>query len=344
MNEQFTHIDLFSGIGGFALAARWTGFKTVVFCEKDEWCQKILTKNFGAVVQDTASKRRRSRRLERPRLQRTSPSIRASGIVAHTAGGKDNERGNMAETEGRREGMHTAADAGCPVIIPDIHDFDGSKWQGATLLTGGFPCQPFSCAGKRGGAADDRFLWPEMVRVIAEARPDWIIGENVRGIVSMELDRMLSDLEGIGYAWWPAIIPACAVDAKHRRDRVWIMAHAGHGSERQGRIQRQGKNKSPMGKGSSSKIERAGQDVADPDRTRQRERRRGESVQPEYPSPQHCCTWPDENEWFAKSGMGRVAHGVSDRVVKLKGLGNAVVPQVAAELMRMIMIIEKGMQ
>lgn len=95
------------------------------------------------------------------------------------------------------------------------------------IVSGGFPCQPFSLAGKRGGENDDRYLWPEMLRVIREIRPTWVIGENVPGIVNLALDKVLSDLEDEGYAAQPFIVPACGVDAPHRRDRVCIVAYAG---------------------------------------------------------------------------------------------------------------------
>jgi DNA (cytosine-5)-methyltransferase 1 len=152
-----THVDLFSGIGGFALAARWAGFRTIAFCEIDKYCQRVLRQHFNAP------------------------------------------------------------------ICSDIFAFDGTAYRGCDLITGGFPCQPFSVAGKRRGAADDRAIWPEMLRVINEARPAWVLGENVPGIITMELDNVLSDLEGIGYACRSFVIPACAVDAKHRRDRLWIV-------------------------------------------------------------------------------------------------------------------------
>lgn len=109
----------------------------------------------------------------------------------------------------------------------DIHDLDADRLGGIgsiDLVCGGFPCQPFSQAGKQLAQADDRHLWPAMREVIALSRPAWVIGENVTGIVALALDDVLADLEGLGYASRALIIPACAVDARHRRNRVWIIA------------------------------------------------------------------------------------------------------------------------
>ena len=96
------------------------------------------------------------------------------------------------------------------------------------IISGGFPCQPFSVAGKRRGKEDDRYLWPEMVRTIKELRPTWIVGENVAGIVRMALPDILSELETCGYRTRTFLIPACAVGARHRRYRVAIVGYAEH--------------------------------------------------------------------------------------------------------------------
>ena len=107
------------------------------------------------------------------------------------------------------------------------------------IISGGFPCQPFSVAGKQEGKEDDRYLWPEMLRVIREIRPRWVLGENVPGIINLALDEILLDLEIEGYTTQTFVVPACGVDAPHKRDRVFIVAH--HDSERV-RIGRTSKN------------------------------------------------------------------------------------------------------
>lgn len=108
----------------------------------------------------------------------------------------------------------------------DIKDFNGKEYKGKIdIITGGFPCQPFSVAGKQKGKGDDRHLWPEMLRVIREVRPPWIVGENVPGIIRMELENICLALESEGYEVQPFIIPSASIGAWDKRERVWIIAH-----------------------------------------------------------------------------------------------------------------------
>lgn len=161
-----THGSLFSGIGGFDLAAEWMGWQNIFQVEIEEYCQRLLAQNFPNV--------------ERHR---------------------------------------------------DIREFDGKQYAGRIdIISGGFPCQPFSQAGKRQGKEDPRHLWPQMLRIISEIEPRWVLGENVSGIFSwsggLVFDEIQSDLADIGYETIPVRIPAVAVGAPHRRDRWWFIAHS----------------------------------------------------------------------------------------------------------------------
>ena len=152
-----------------------------------------------------------------------------------------------------RVGMETVAfceqDKFCQQVLakhwPDVPCYDdvrtlkGSDVGPVDLICGGYPCQPFSLAGRREGQDDDRHLWPEMYRLVVAIRPRWIIAENVAGHIGMGLDDVLSDLEGADYAAWPLVVPACAVGAPHRRDRVWIVAHANDAARWRGADRRQ---------------------------------------------------------------------------------------------------------
>ena len=135
------------------------------------------------------------------------------------------------------------------------------------LLTASPPCQSASVAGKQRGSGDHRWFWPETLAAAAIFKPRWLVFENVYGFVGlnngMELDTVLSDLESIGYACQTCIIPACGIDAPHRRNRVWIVAHSGHGSRWQRGIQRPGEDSDTLGKGAPGYLEQPGQDVAD---------------------------------------------------------------------------------
>src|SRR5690606_34852326 len=116
--------------------------------------------------------------------------------------------------------------------LSDINKTNFKKYNGTIdILTGGFPCQPYSASGKRKGTEDERHLWPEMLRAIREISPRWVVGENVRGLVNwnggMVFDQVQADLEDAGYEVLPFILPACAVNAPHRRDRIWFVAYSG---------------------------------------------------------------------------------------------------------------------
>lgn len=151
-------LDLCSGIGGFALAARWMGWETIGFAEIDPFASRVLAKHW--------------------------PGVPNYGDIA---------------------------------TIPD--------GIGADIITAGFPCQPYSVAGQRLGEADDRAIWPLVIAVVRRVQPGWCVFENVAGIINMALDDVLSDLEAEGYEVGTVVLPACAVNAPHRRDRVWVVAN-----------------------------------------------------------------------------------------------------------------------
>ena len=154
-----THLDLFSGIGGFALACRWNNIQTIGFCEIEDYPRRVLERHF--------------------------PNVR---------------------------------------IHRDIRDLDGSWYKGVSLITAGLPCQPFSRAGKQRGQEDDRWLWSEMLRVVIEAQPTYLIIENVAGFIDLALDTVCADLEAEDYATGTVVLGACAKNAPHRRQRIWIIA------------------------------------------------------------------------------------------------------------------------
>lgn len=231
------------------------------------------------------------------------------------------------------------------------------------VITGGYPCQPFSTAGKRKGADDDRHLWPAMFRLVQKHRPAWVIGENVAGHISMGLDNVLADLEGEGYAARAFVIPACAVDAPHRRDRVWVVAHSQSAGKRRevGNIREkdggQGRTLLQQPDGASEGAAKImadaqgfgggafGQEVNEPQRANgfsgsgERIHSNADSAGREkFDTPSlaaregHGSRTSFEGRpaarWTAEPAVGRVAHGIPRRVDRLKSLGNAVVPKI----------------
>jgi len=274
------HLDLFSGIGGFSLAARWMGWETVAQVEWDKWCQKVLAKNFpnalrfGDIVEF-------NKMLQDGRITTNTNSNRRTNGEVRNSKTEGNERQKQLNiNEGGRMGY-------------DIGYID--------IITGGFPCQPFSHAGKRKGTDDSRYLWPEMLTTIRILKPSFVVGENVAGLVSMEngktLERILSDLENEGYQTESFIIPACAIGAWHRRDRIWIIAYANTISQRG-----------------------CGRDTG---------REYAKDVRQQPGNSQH-------GYWDSEPSVGRVANGIPNRVDRLKGLGNAIVPQIAFEIFKAI--------
>jgi len=190
--------------------------------------------------------------------------------------------------------------------FPDVRELKGEDIDGPVdVICGGYPCQPFSQAGQRRGKEDDRHLWPEFSRLVDELRPTWVIGENVAGHISMGLDDVLSDLEGQGYACRTFVIPACAVGAPHRRDRVWSIAS---------------------------------RNDADAD-TAGREERHATPIANE-PGPPAWRIDAERDFWLTEPDVGRVANGVPRRVDRLKALGNAVVPQIPEMIGRAILQAE----
>lgn len=326
------HLSLFTGIGGFEYAAQtvWGDkWEPVLFCENDQFCQKVLRKHWPYVP-----------------------------------------------------------------IHSDIRDLNCEEYQGTVdLLTGGFPCQPYSMAGKQKGAGDDRALWPEMLRIIQEGKPTGIIGENVAGLSQMvefdshlEVDsegcaigevgttlnrtgrgilkEILESLEAEGYEVQPLIIPACAVGACHRRDRVWIIAHLQ--SERSGGLSKSnGRHDSTNFDGSnqgfaSNSDRQHGNDAGHGSGEVRREQRQQAEIQGcDNCRPQQAGTGnqrrPVKQQWTRSQATVRniggehwyeaatricrmdvqSARGV-DRTARLKALGNTIQWEVAAGIMQAI--------
>jgi DNA (cytosine-5)-methyltransferase 1 len=291
-----THGSLFSGIGGFDLAAHWMGWDNIFHCEWNEFGQKVLKHHFP-----------------------TSKSYN------------------------------------------DITKTDFSIHRGEIdILTGGFPCQPYSSAGERLGKADERHLFPEMLRAIKEIKPRWIIGENVRGLVSWEgglvFDEVCSDLEGEGYEVQPILIPAAAKNAPHKRERIWFIAYSklhedrytnnGGSKQKEGDIWRGEKGNVPdsfYSDGIPSNTDGLGS-------SRRHSQNFRKIRQEEQFETQYCSKgW----EGFPASpcvrgGDDGLSHELDSITIpkwcreSIKAYGNAIVPHVAFELFKTIELFENS--
>lgn len=211
------------------------------------------------------------------------------------------------------------------------------------LICGGFPCQPFSVAGKQRGEEDDRHLWPEMFRLIQEIRPRWVIGENVAGLINMGLDQVLSDLESANYSCQTFVIPACALDAPHRRDRVWIVGNAKEMHVNGGGDKREtSRPQIPELRNTGSTNNVAHSKRQRPPRSGEH-KRSGDSTQDINRKTSGADNGSERGKgcWLPEPELGRVAHGIPNRVDRLKQLGNAVVPQIVEVIGRTIMEIDK---
>lgn len=265
------HGSLFSGIGGFDLAAERVGWRNVYQVEADEFCRRVLAHHF--------------------------PQTRQYG---------------------------------------KIQDFDGFT-PVVDVISGGFPCQPFSNAGKRRGDADDRHLWPEMLRVIRAARPKWVVGENVRAFADwssgLVLESVFSDLESEGFEVGAFIVPAAGCGAPHRRERVFIVAHAersgsrpdaGRGAAAAGEVRRETTRALP------GSYERGGNAAL-------ADARSGRGTFGEFPSFSPICRGDD--------GLSEGLDGVTFsrwRTETLKAYGNAVLPDIAQRIFETIQAVEEG--
>lgn len=226
----------------------------------------------------------------------------------------------------------------------DIRDFDGTKWRGRWLLTAGVPCQPSSRAGKRRGADDDRWLWPQALRVLEEANPTWCIFENPPGIDDVGLGGILVEMERLGYEVQPFDIPACAINSPQLRHRYYIVGHAkgepGTVLQREGRggVRDSGR---PVGQGNLANAQ-----CADGQSRQEREPSRSPGAQQELVG---LPADPWSNYVWVPCADGKVRRAPDDSFMLVDGLhrsllqalGNSIVPQVAAQIIKAMIQAEQ---
>lgn len=291
------HGSLFSGIGGFDLAAEWMGWENVFHCEWNEFGQKVLKYHF--------------------------PNADSYGDITQT---------------------------------------DFTKYEGTIdIISGGFPCQPFSTAGQRKGTEDERYLWGEMLRAIQEIKPKYVVAENVFGITNIDgglvFQQVCLDLENEGYEVQPFIIPSASKNAPHRRERVWFVAHAkfkptrsdrGTNDETQGDVRR-GNTGDVLGTlcsdGDASNSDSTSTQCGNC-QTTERRKDQGGRIEPlgfnmeweKFPTEPPICGGDD--------GLPTELDGITLskwRKESLKAYGNAITPQVAYEIFKAIQATNENM-
>ena len=314
---MYKHLDLFSGIGGFSLGLEATGeFETVAFCDYEPFCQKVLRKHWEEVP------------IYGDIKELTYEKLRADGI--------------------------------------DQID----------IITGGYPCQPFSVAGNKKGEQDPRHLWPEYFRLVKECRPTWVIGENVGGHIKLGLDTVLKDLESEGYSTRTFSISAASIGANHKRERVWIVANSNKGrcssfldkgssnqknkrgennSEQSSSIKDVANSNDRLSNGKNEEVRtgrntfnNGSENVANSERIGQQGSRKPigpgntETNSNGKTSGFNHGSEGEEGWWDVEPNVGRVAHGISKRVDRLKSLGNSLIPQIPYYIGQSIIQSEKG--
>lgn len=298
------HASIFSGIGGFDLAAEWMGWNNVFNCEWEEFPRQVLKHHFPNAIQHE-----------------------------------------------------------------DIKDLNATTYAGRIdILTGGFPCQPYSLAGKRKGKEDERHLWPEMLRVIRECAPRYVVGENVRGLVGwnggLVFEEVCTDLEAQGYAVQPFVLPACGVGAPHRRDRVWFVAYShdkggsdGHGQVRSkdGEVRQRNDDAQPCdtgdGNASDTRSKRRQQNAGGASRNEGKNEGGGKKKDNEPTSGNESSYWDTfptvPPVCGGDDGLPKELDGITFskwRRESIKAYGNAIVPQVALQIFKAINLYENGAQ
>ena len=261
-------------------------------------------------------------------------------------------------------------------IEEDIKNVKGKEGE-ADVICGGFPCQPFSVAGKQKGTSDDRHLWPEMFRLIREIKPQFVIGENVKNIINIQdgvvFETVCTDLESEGYEVQSFNIPAAGVGAPHRRERIWIVANSRRTLRQGSSIREKNENEtrkedadqhqrssSPsepnvaatharLSDGTYEEIQSGGQTLdTSSERVTEEDGSNTDRTRLQRLGSEHKLRNSEKEEqtsgdswWQFEPDVGRVAHGVPSRVHRLKALGNSIVPKIAEEIGKAIMKAER---